>query len=85
MPSAIDQRRLNDGAAAITVSDSEPVTVDEVRRQISAVEDGIAALQSLDDLGVEANARARLNEQELWKRLKALEQHLKQLEGKALA
>ena len=85
MPSTIDQRRLNDGAAAITVSDREPATVDEVRRQISAVRDGIAALQSLDALGVEANERAWRDEQELWKRLKALEQHLKQLEGKALA
>jgi hypothetical protein len=82
MPSAIDQRRLRDGALALEASGQTAETADEVRRQISVVHDGIAALQSLDDLGVEANERASRDEQELWKRMKVLEQRLKDLEGK---
>ena len=82
MPSAIDQRRLNDGATALEVSGREPETIDEVRRQISVIGDGIAALQSLDDLGAEANERAQRDEQELRKRMRTLEMRLKELEGK---
>lgn len=52
----------------------------EVRAQIETVHDAIAAMQSLDDLGAEANARAHRDEQELWKRLRTLEAHLAQLE-----
>ena len=81
-PSAIDQRRLRDGAAALAISSQAAETIDEVRRQLSTVHDGIAALQSLDDLGPEANAQASDDEQELWKRMKTLEQRLAQLEGK---
>ena len=83
MPSAIDQRRLRDGATALEVSARQPETIDEVRQQISTVHDGIAALQSLDDLGPEANERAERDQQELWKRMKVLERRLKDLEGKA--
>jgi hypothetical protein len=83
MPSAIDQRRLRDGAAALEASGKPAETIDEIRRQISSVHDGIAALQSLDDLGAEANERADRDQQELWKRMKVLEARLKQLEGKA--
>ena len=82
-PSAIDQRRLRDGATALEASGQTAETIDEVRRQLSVVHDGIAALQSLDDLGPEANERASRDEQELWKRLKTLERRLAQLEGKA--
>ena len=81
-PSAIDQRRLRDGATALESSSQGAETIDEVRRQLSAVHAGIAALQSLDDLGPEANAQASRDEQELWKRLKTLERRLAQLEGK---
>ena len=80
-PSAIDRRRLRDGAAALEVSSQAAETIDEVRRQLSSVHDGIAALQSLDDLGPEANERASRDEQELWKRMKVLERRLAQLEG----
>ena len=77
VPSAIDQRRLRDGAIALTVSTHVPETLDEIRQQINNIRDGIAALQSLDALGTEANACAYRDEQELWRRMKALEQRLK--------
>jgi len=83
MPSAVDQRRLRDGASALEASAHMPQTIDETKRQIERVYSGIAALQSLDDLGPEANERAQRDEQELWKRMKALEKRLVELEGKA--
>lgn len=82
MPSTIDQRRLHDGARALAVSAKEAVTVDEVRAQLAVVHDGLAALQSLDDLGPEANARAFADERKLWKRYETLSSRLRQLEGK---
>lgn len=82
MPSAIDQRRLRDGARALDVTAQEASSIDEVRAQLSVVHDGLAALQSLDDLGPEANAKAHRDEQELWKRYEALSSRLRQLEGK---
>jgi len=82
-PSASDQRRLCDGANAIEVSSRPAETITEVRNQLEIVGAGIAAFQSLDDLGPEANVRARNDEQELWRRMKALEKRLKDLEGKA--
>ena len=82
MPSPIDQRRLRDGALALEVSTREPKTADEIRRQLEIVGDGIAALQSLDDLGPEANARAERDQQMLWKSYDALKKLLGQLEGK---
>lgn len=81
MPSIIDQRRLRDGAHALEVSGRTPETADEIRIQLEVVGAGIAALQSLDDLGPEANERACRDEQELWKRMKTLKQRLRQLEG----
>lgn len=83
MPSAIDARRLRDGANALDVSARAAETLDEVREQLEIVVAGIAALQSLDDLGPQANALACRDEQELWKRLKGLEKRLKDLDGKA--
>jgi hypothetical protein len=81
MPSPIDQRRLRDGALALEVSVREPETADEIREQLETIRDGIAALQSLDDLGEEANERATRDQQVLWKRCDVLEQRLKELEG----
>ncbi len=81
-PSKIDQRRLRDGANALEVSAREPHTLDEVKAQLKIVHAGIAAMQSLDDLGEEANARAHRDEQQLWKRLRVLEERQKALEGK---
>lgn len=81
-PSPTDQRRLCDGARALDISTRPAGTVAEVREQIEVVHAGLAAMQSLDDLGPEANARAYHDEQELWIRLKALEAQLAQLEAK---
>lgn len=81
-PSAIDARRLKDGATALDVSSRPAGTAAEIRAQLEAVHDGIAALQSLDDLGPEANAKAHADEQELWRRMRALEKRLTDLEGK---
>ena len=59
-----------------------PERIDEVIRQREIVCAGIAALQSLDDLGEEANERAERDYQELWKRMLVLDVRLKDLEGK---
>lgn len=82
MATAIDQRRLRDGATALEVSDLPAETITEIRSQLEVVGAGIAALQSFDDLGPVANDQAARDEQELWKRRKVLEQRLKELEGK---
>lgn len=82
IPSSDDQRRLRDGATALEVSNLPAETIAEVRGQLEVVRDGIAALQSLDDLGPVANDQAARDEQELWKRRKVLEQRLTQFEGK---
>ena len=84
-PSAVDQRRLRDGAHALDVSSRAPETLDEARSQLEVVHAGIAALQSLDDLGEEANERAERDQQELWKRMKVLDERLKGLEGTKVA
>ena len=81
-PSPVDQRRLRDGASALEVSSRKPTTVDEVEQQLEVVSAGLAALQSLDDLGEEANARAERDQQELWRRYDALKRQRTQLEGK---
>lgn len=82
MPTPTDQRRLRDGAHALDISAQPASTIAEVRAQLETVHAAIAAMQSLDDLGPEANARAYADEQELWKRLKTLEARLDQLDGK---
>lgn len=82
MPTAVDQRRLRDGANALEVSSRPAQTIAEIKEQISTVSAGIAAMQSLDDLGPEANAKAHADEQELWRRMRALEARLKTLEGR---
>jgi len=81
MPSAVDQRRLADGAAALEVSVSPAETADEILKQLGIVHEGIAALQSLDDLGPEANAKASSDEEELWERLKVLADRLTEMQG----
>lgn len=79
--SRVDQRRLRDGALALAVSSTLPETATEVRAQLGIVGEGIAALQSLDDMGEEANAQAERDQQELWRRHAALVQRLKDLEA----
>lgn len=80
MPSVIDRRRLRDGAHALAVSARTPATIAETRAQLEVVSDGIAAMQSLDDLGPEGNAQAMHDHDELWKRYKALKEQLADLE-----
>lgn len=82
MPSLPDERRLRTAAVAISVSAREATTAEETRHQIGVVAAGLAALQSLDDLGEEGNARASADQEELWKRMRTLEARLDQLEGK---
>lgn len=79
MPSLHDQRRLKTGAQALSLSHPPASTAAAIWEQIAAVRDGIAALQSLDDLGPVANAQASTDEQELWKRMSTLEARLKSL------
>lgn len=81
MPSAVDRRRLGDGAHALAVSARTPATIAEARDQLEIVAAAIAAMQSLDDLGPEANERAMRDHDELWKRYKALEAQI--AEGKS--
>lgn len=83
MASFVDQRRLRDGASALEVSVKPGQTADEILRQLGAVHEGIAALQSLDDLGPEANVKAARDEEELWKRMKMLADRLTALDAKA--
>ena len=80
MASLVDQRRLRDGVRAFEVSALPGQTADEILRQLGAVHEGIAALQSLDDLGPEANAKAARDEEELWKRMKMLADRLTELD-----
>ena len=82
MPSVADRRRLYDGAYALDVSAQPATTPDEILRQLGAVHEGIAALQSLDDLGPDGNVKAFADEEELWKRMKTLADRLTKLDAK---
>jgi hypothetical protein len=55
-PTSVDQRRIADGDRALALPDPESVT--EIYQQLAIIFDGMAALQSLDDLGEEGNLRA---------------------------
>jgi hypothetical protein len=69
MPSAVDKRRLNDGARALGRGKGLPSKLSELQDLKTELHDGIAALQSLDDLGSEeANKRAWDDMLELQKR-----------------
>jgi len=69
MPTDIDSRRLLDGQRALDVSATLPKTLAESRQQCAAIVDGIAALQSLDDLGPALNAQVFNDVKTLWERL----------------
>lgn len=59
-PTAIDERRLRDGARAMALS--EPMTKAEVQDQLEILHTGIVSLQSMEDLGSsEANRAAHEN------------------------
>lgn len=51
----IEERRIADGVAAVKLP--EPQTAAEKKDQVGQLYDGARALQSLDDLGIEANKR----------------------------
>ena len=76
-------RRLNERVGAEEPADGGVVDPAVHMDQIDVVQYGIAAMQSLDDLGQEANKRAHDDERELWRRLRDLNERLKQLEGTA--
>ena len=86
LPSAL--KRIEDleavYRACLAALRTPPETATEVRAQLGIVGEGIAALWSLDDLGVEANAQAERDQQELWKRHAVLVKLLKDLEAKEL-
>ena len=69
MPTDIDSRRLLDGQRALDVSATLPKTCAESRQQCAVIIDGIAALQSLDDLGPALNAQVFNDVKTLWERL----------------
>lgn len=79
MPTLVDQRRLRDGAKAQLLD--EPKTAKEIRAQLDVLHDGIAALQSLDDLGSEeANDQAWNDMLALQRKAEVLRERLRQLE-----
>jgi hypothetical protein len=76
MTTTHDKRRLADGAHAAGLA--APKTAKEIQQQLSILEDGILAMQSLDDLGsAEDNQRAWDDMLALQQRYKALKKVLK--------
>jgi hypothetical protein len=71
MPTKLDQRRLRDGQAALCLK--PPNTEAEIVAQINQLHDAIAAMQSLDDLGPEANDAAMRDNDILLEKLRILE------------
>lgn len=71
---AVDRRRIADGERALALP--EPRSPDEIRAHLEIIDDGLRALQSLDDLGEEDNRRAHENFRELTKRHDALKARL---------
>lgn len=71
--SEIDRRRLADGDRALALP--EPLSPNEVENQLTVVLDGIRALQSLDDIGVEENRQAA-------EKLRTLEQRYADLKAR---
>lgn len=56
--SAITERRLRDGDRAHARIEERPAMLEEKRALLEVLGDGVAALQSLDDLGPEQNREA---------------------------
>ena len=78
-PTAVDQRRLRDAAAALDISAKVPQTRAEAEAQLWQLHDAIAAMQSLDDLGEEGNRQAMKDHDELLRRYEAVEKLLKEM------
>jgi translation initiation factor 2 alpha subunit (eIF-2alpha) len=83
MPSAIDRRRLKDGERAMMQSAAPPQTIDEAVTMRATLLEGLVALQSLDDLGVEENKRVFDDMSELETRLAAVEATIRAFDQKA--
>lgn len=75
----VERRRLQDGQRAMDLP--TPITVNEMKAQLPIIDDGIRALQSLDDLGVELNKKTWRDMNELFKRKRKIERQLKKLKG----
>jgi NTP pyrophosphatase (non-canonical NTP hydrolase) len=82
MSSSIDQRRLRDGAAALAASNEAPRTRAEAEAQRAQISDAIAAMQSLDDLGVEGNRQAMRDLDDLIRRYDALGEQIRTMEAR---
>lgn len=76
MITKLDQRRLADGKRTLELPD--PISVAELEHQIEQIGNAVRALQSLDDLGPEANTRAWQYLQELTKRASGLRLRLEE-------
>lgn len=84
MASAVTRRRLDDGAEALGLGTDLPEDLPGLLELRGQLHDGIAALQSLDDLGSEAaNQRAWDDMLELQKRYDRVVKKIKELEKKA--
>jgi hypothetical protein len=77
----LDERRLRDADVALALP--EPRTKEEAIEQLGLIHDGIAALQSLDDLGsIEANSAAMDKCIALQKKYDRLKARLEQMGGR---
>lgn len=78
-PSEVDRRRLRDGAAA--KAHPEPKTRAELVEALRVLHDGIAALQSTDDLGTDSENEACWNDMvELERRWRSYKEKLEELD-----
>ena len=69
----LDQRRLRDADAALALPElTASATKEELTEQFEIVRTGIAALQSLDDLGAEMNKEIEDKGWTLWEKFKRL-------------
>jgi len=80
--SAVTKRRLNDGARAIALDIETSDDLDALKSYKSELHDGIAALQSLDDLGSEDANNAAWNDMlELQRRHGIVEKRIKKIKA----
>lgn len=84
MPSAVDKRRLKDGQEALELGTDLPTDLGELQTLRDQLHDGVAALQSTDDLGSEAANQAAWDDMlELQKRYQRVVKKIKKLEKKS--
>jgi hypothetical protein len=84
MPSAVDKRRLKDGQEALELGTDLPTDLGELQTLRDQLHDGVAALQSTDDLGSEAANQAAWDDMlELQRRYDRVVKKIKKLEKKS--